>query len=306
MQSEVSSLGAVYLIWLSGAGCNGCTMAMLGSSEPGIEDLILGNVPDVPRVILVHPDLAMESGDAFLANLEQAAEGMLSPFVLVVEGAIAEESRAGEGSFSRLGTSLDGRPVTVADWVDRLAPRAEAVIAIGSCASWGGVPAADGNPIGATGLEDYLGRDFRSRAASKDSGDSGDTGDSEGAGDQTGRSGLPVINVPGCAPTGEGFIETLVYVFLHLAQLVPLDLDEERRPRWLYSHETYPLPPRVEYPPAVGFELSIRPTIKCPVPMTGWLRGFGGCARIGGSCIGCTERDFTDRHLALARPDPAF
>jgi hydrogenase small subunit len=115
-----------------------------------------------------------------------------------------------------------------------------------------------------------------------------------------------VINVPGCAPTGEGFIETLVYVFLHLAQLVPLDLDEERRPRWLYSHETYPLPPRVEYPPAAGFDLSNRPTIKCPVPVTGWMRGFGGCARIGGSCIGCTERDFTDRHLALARPDPAF
>jgi len=288
MRSEVSSLDAVYLVWLSGAGCNGCTMAMLGSSEPGIEDLILGNVPDVPRVILVHPDLAMESGDAFLANLEQAADGRLSPFVLVVEGAIAEESLAGQGSFSRLGTSADGRPVTIADWVDRLAPQAEAVIAIGSCASWGGIPAADGNPTGAKGLEDYLGRDFKSRGGSDDS------------------IGLPVINVPGCAPTGEGFIETLVYVFLHLAQLVPLDLDEERRPRWLYSHETYPLPPRVEYPPAVGFDLSNRPTIKCPVTVTGWVRSFGGCARVGGSCIGCTERGFADSYLALARPDPAF
>jgi hydrogenase small subunit len=236
----------------------------------------------------------MESGDAFLANLEQAAEGKFSPFVLVVEGAIADESRAGEGSFSRLGTSVDGRPVTVADWVGRLAPHAEAVIAIGSCASWGGIPAADGNPTGAKGLEDYLCRDFRSRAGAASS-------------DSLARpSELPVINVPGCAPTGEGFIETLVYVFLHLAQLVPLDLDEERRPRWLYSHETYPLPPRVEYPPAVGFDLSNRPTIRCPVPVTGWQRSYGGCARVGGSCIGCTERDFTDRYLALARPDPAF
>ena len=74
MGSEVSSLEAVYLVWLSGAGCDGCTTAMLGSSEPGIEDLILGNVPDVPRVILVHPDLATESGDAFLVNLEHIKE----------------------------------------------------------------------------------------------------------------------------------------------------------------------------------------------------------------------------------------
>jgi hydrogenase small subunit len=288
MESEVSSLEAVYLVWLSGAGCDGCTMAMLGSSEPGIEDLISGNVPDVPRVILVHPDLALESGDAFCANLEQAAEGKLSPFVLVLEGAIADETRAGEGSFSRFGSWPDGRAVTTAGWIDRLAPQAEAVIAIGSCASWGGIPAAEGNPIGARGLEDYLGRDFRSRAGS------------------AGSTGLPVINVPGCAPTGEGFIETLIYVFLHLAQLVPLDLDEERRPRWLYYHETYPLPPRVEYPPAAGFDLSNRPVVKCPVPVTGWLRNFGGCARVGGSCIGCTEPDFADRYLALARPDPAF
>jgi hydrogenase small subunit len=295
MLNEVSSLEAVYLIWLSGAGCNGCTRAMLGSSEPGIEDLILGNVPDAPRVILVHPDLAMESGDAFLANLEQAAKGRVSPFVLVLEGSIADESLAGGGRFSRLGTSADGRPVTIADWVDRLAPKAEAVIALGSCAAWGGIPAAKGNPTGAKGLEDYLGRNFRSRGGSDSSANTGNS---------TRAVGLPVINVPGCAPTGEGFIETLIYVFLHLARLVPLDLDEERRPRWLYNYDTYTSPPRLEYPSAVGFDPSNRLAVKCPVPMTGWSRGYGGCSRVGGSCIGCTERGFADNHLSLARPEP--
>jgi hydrogenase small subunit len=143
-------------------------------------------------------------------------------------------------------------------------------------------------------LEDYLGRDFRSR------------GGSDGSADSTNSFGLPVINVPGCAPTGEGFIETLIYVFLHLARLVPLDLDEERRPRWLYNHDTYPSPPRLEYPPAVGFDSLSRPAVKCQVPITGWSRSYGGCARVGGSCIGCTERGFADNHLALARPDPAI
>jgi hydrogenase small subunit len=282
MQSDVPSLEPVSLIWLTGAGCNGCTMAMLEASEPGIEDLVLGNVPDAPQINLIHPELAMESGDAFRANLERAAEGTISPFVLVLEGAIPNESLAGNGSFSRLGKLSDGTPMTTASWVDRLAPRAEAVIAIGSCATWGGIPASAGSPLAATGLGEYLGSNFRSRG------------------------GLPIINVPGCAPTGEAFIETLIYVFLHLAQLVPLDLDEECRPRWLYKLETYPIPPRVEYPPAAGLDLSNRPTVRCPVPVNGWMRSYGGCARVGGSCIGCTDRGFPDRYLAFARPDSAI
>ncbi|QQS47386.1 MAG: hydrogenase expression protein HypE [Acidobacteriota bacterium] len=282
MESEVPSLQTVYLVWVTGAGCNGCTLAMLEASEPGIEDLMLGNVPDAPHVVLIHPELSLESGDTFRNQMERAAQGKLSPFVLVLEGAIPDESLAGQGSFSRIGTTAEGIPITTGQWIDRLAPEAEAVIAIGSCATWGGIPASDGNPIGARGLEDYLGRDFQSRG------------------------GLPVINIPGCAPTGEGFVETLIYVFLHLSKLVPIELDDERRPRWLYGHETYPLPPRVEYPPAAGFDLSNRPTVNCPVPVTGWLRGFGGCARIGGACIGCTERDFADRLLPLSRPDPAY
>ncbi len=52
-----------------------------------------------------------------------------------------DEALAGEGSFSRLGTE-DDRPITAAAWLDRLAPAADAVIAIGSCATWGGIPAA--------------------------------------------------------------------------------------------------------------------------------------------------------------------
>jgi hydrogenase small subunit len=133
--------------------------------------------------------------------------------------------------------------------------------------------------VGAQGLDDYLGRAFRSRG------------------------GLPVVNVPGCAPAGAGFIEALIYVFLHLARLVPLELDQERRPRWLYHHQTRPSPPRAEYPAAITHNLADRPAVLCQVPLTGWLNNFGGCTRVGGSCIGCTERDFVERFLPLARPD---
>jgi hydrogenase small subunit len=284
LQSDapVGPLENVTLVWLTGVGCNGCTLAMLEASDPGIEDLLFGNIPDAPRVNLVHPELSMESGSHFLATLERAAAGQLGPVVLVLEGAIPEERADTRGSYFKLGSTPDGKPITLTWWIEQLAPQAEAVIAMGSCATSGGLPHAEGSPLHVHGLGDLLGHGFLSRA------------------------GLPVINIPGCAPPGDAFIETLTYLFLHLQRLVPLDLDEEHRPRWLYLHETYPLPPRVEFPPAIGFDLSNRPVVHCPVPSIGWMRKLGGCARVGGGCIGCTEPDFADRFLPLARPDPAI
>jgi len=266
----------VHLIWLGGAGCDGCTMATLGASGPSLEDLLLGRVPAVPPVVLVHPGLSLESGARYLAKLESAARGELAPFVLVLEGSILDESRAGEGSFTRLGSDGD-RPLTVTAWIDRLAPAAQAVVAIGSCATWGGIPAAAGSVTGAMGLEEHLGRDFVSRG------------------------GLPVINVPGCAPSGDAFLETLIYLLLHMAGLVPLELDEERRPAWLYTEPAHPMPPRADYVPSEAYSTMGRPTVRCPVPAHGWMKGIGGCVAVGGACIGCTARDFTDRYLPLAR-----
>jgi hydrogenase small subunit len=111
-----------------------------------------------------------------------------------------------------------------------------------------------------------------------------------------------VINVPGCAPSGEGFIETLTYVLYHLARLAPMDLDEENRPAWLYADRTQLSPPRTDY--AVARDPN-SPSVCCPVPVKGWMRTFGGCAHVGGCCIGCTERDFADRYLAYARTHSA-
>ncbi|MGI8550777.1 MAG: hydrogenase expression protein HypE [Dehalococcoidia bacterium] len=270
----------MHVLWIEGAGCDGCTMSMLGAADPGIEDLLLGRIPDVPRVNLIHPALALESGDAYRAHLEQAALGELAPFILVLEGSVFDESLAGPGSFSRLGM-IDEQPLTTSSWIDRLAPRAEAVVAIGSCATWGGIPAAFGNPTGARGLPEYLGRDFRSHVD------------------------LPAINVPGCAPSGEAFVESLVYLLLHLLNLVPLELDEENRPRWLYNRGAHPLPPRTSYLPLTAYDPAGRPEVGCPVPEMKWMNGIGGCVEVGGACIGCTAPDFTDRYLERARPHQA-
>ncbi len=297
-----------WLIWLSGAGCDGCTQALIGAAEPSLEDLLLGNIPDVPRLALIHPQFGphfftqpknssrstgslrpvnenyWKPGESYETLLRRAAAGELHPYLLVLDGALYEEPVATNGSFAQIGADREGQPLTTASWLKLLAPHAEAVLAVGSCASFGGMPAATvdatvANGVVVKGIEDVLGKQFRSQ------------------------SDLPVIHLPGCAPAGEWMLETLHYIFLHLAHLVPLDLDETGRPRWLFNKETYPLPPRADYPPAADFDAARSPKVACTVPAQGWLRGLGGCTRMGGSCIACTERNFADRHLPFARPD---
>ena len=273
---DADAAGAVFgshasVIWIASGGCDGCTMSVLGAVSPAIEDLLGGGLTDIPSIDLVHAALSLESGARYLAVLEAAARGERDAFLLVVEGSLLDNDLAGDGSFSGLG-SRGAQPIPAEEWVSRLAPRAEAVIAIGTCATSGGIPAARGSVTGAMGLKTFLGERFRSRA------------------------GLPVVNVPGCAPNGDAFIETLSHVFLALRGLVPLDLDELDRPRWLYSEPTVlqaVRPARAQAGPPGGQHAF------CPVPQRGWINRVGGCVRIGGGCNGCTRPDFPDGPLSI-------
>jgi hydrogenase small subunit len=285
-ESAGAAIEQVTIVWLAAGGCDGCTVATLGATEPSLEELLLGEVPNLPTLRLVHPSVGLMTNseratagqEDYVEQLRRAASGGAGRFILVVEGSLFDESHAGGGYFSRLGEdSTDG--IAYREWLRRLAPGAEAVVAVGSCASWGGVFAARGSPTKAMGVEAVLGRDFVSR------------------------SGLPIINIPGCAPSGETVIETLVCLLLHLGGLVPLELDEEHRPRWLYHQPAWVTAARVE-----GNEEDRARThngeplsVGCPVPHQGWMRGFGGCASIGGACIGCTAPHFADRFVPLVR-----
>lgn len=259
------------IVWLSCGGCDGCTMSVLGAVSPRLEELLAGQLTHVPTIELVHPVLSLESGGRYVELLERAAAGDLGMLLVVVEGSLFDERLAGEGTFSGLG-ERDGQPVPTEEWVERLAHPADAVIAIGTCATWGGIPAAEGNVTGAMGLGALLGDGFRTR------------------------TDLPVINVPGCAPNGDSFIETISYVFLHLGGVVPLDLDALGRPRWLYAETTPLMRPRLPY---VARQLEVEETAACTVPSRGWINRLGGCAAVGGACNGCTRPDFPDRTLPL-------
>src|SRR5438132_6588367 len=170
-QSRLGPLEKVHAFWFAGMSCDGCTVCVTGAQAPSVESLLLGAHPGLPRVILHHPVVNLESGPNYLRPHEDAVRGQLDdPYVIVLEGSITDEISAletggywaGQGE-EPWGPDGEMRTVTTDEWIARLAPGAAAAIAIGTCATWGGVPAAHGNPTGAMRLMDFLGKDYRSK-----------------------------------------------------------------------------------------------------------------------------------------------
>ena len=286
----LGALEKVYLIWLGGASCEGCTVSATGATHPKLEQLISGAIPGLPRVELVHSLFSTESGAEWTANLLMAERGELdAPYIITWEGSVLDESMAGEGSWSGLGQDpLTGRQITTTEWLDRLAPGAAAVVAIGTCAAWGGIPAAVGNPTGARGLTQHLGESFRSAA------------------------GVPVVNIPGCAPLGDNYTEAVAALLLHLNGLAPLpELDALGRPAWLFAETVHSTCGRLRYYDDGVFSANLGgiaclvelgcwgPVVQCNIGERGVIDGHGGCMSMGGICIGCTMPGFPDRFAPM-------
>lgn len=207
---ESSTEDVFHLVWLTGPSCDGCTIGAIGDTTAGgLEALLTGGVAGLPRIEVVHPALSFESGDRFIEQLRQAANGTLGPFALIVEASIPNEPRATGGFFSGLGDE-GGKPISIAEWVDRLAPEAAIVVAFGDCGVWGGPHALEPNPTGATGVGVHLGLAYRSTL------------------------GLPVINLPGCCAPPV-LISTLTTLLRYArGDGPPLELDDTNRPRSAY------------------------------------------------------------------------
>ncbi len=122
-----------HAFWLAGMSCDGCTVAVTGGTAPSVEDLLLGRLPGVPRVVLHHPVTSVESGESFIRNYELAAEGKLNaPYVVIYEGSIPDERLAAAtgGYWCAMGSETVPKPVPTTTWLRRMAPRAAAVIAV--------------------------------------------------------------------------------------------------------------------------------------------------------------------------------
>jgi len=283
------------ILWLTaGLGCDGETISITAASQPSLEELMFGALPGVPSVKLHNSFLAYENGEDFLAPFYRAAEGKLSPFILVMEGSIPNEHNKQAGYWASFGTDrTTGQPIPTCDWIDRLAPNAWAVVAAGTCATYGGIHAMLGNPTGAMGLPDYLGWRWKSSA------------------------GIPIVCVPGCPAQPDNMTETLLYLLHYSVGRAPMiPLDDALRPTWLFGDTVHEGCDRGGYYEQAEFadEYGSRqcivklgcwgPVVQCNVGKRGWTNGIGGCPNVGGICIGCTMPGFPDKFMPFMNQPP--
>ncbi len=181
------------VIWLSGQECTGCVESLLRTNHPTIDTLIFD-------LISLEYSETLNAGSGHQAEHHRAMsiEANKGKFILVVDGAIPVKDG---GVYCQIA----GKPVL--DILNETAPLAAAVIAIGSCAAWGGVAAASPNPTGATPVHKIL----------------------EG-------KGIPVVNIPGCPPNPYNFLSTVIH-YLTFNKLPALD--DKMRPKFAYSRRIH-------------------------------------------------------------------
>jgi len=290
----------VHAFWLAGMSCDGCTIAAAGAQHPSVEQLINAKIPGLPKVVLHHPVLSVTAGREFMKAHHLAKAGKLgAPYVVLYEGSVADERIADKfgGYWSAMGAEHlpDGsqRPIPTAEWLRDLAPGAAAVVAVGTCATWGGIPAAAGNVTNSMSVMDFLGKDYLSAL------------------------GVPPVNIPGCAPVGDNITETITAILMFLAGVGPLpEFDELGRPEWLFGetvHRRCVLAGNYEegkFAKKHGerkclVELGCwGPVVQCNIVSRGAVGHAGGCMNTGGICIGCTMPGFPDAFAPFHKKPP--
>lgn len=252
------------VIWLSFQECTGCTESITRSFSPSLEDLIFDFIS------LDYSEALMSvSGHAAEEARKKAMEENKGKYVLVVEGAIPLKN---DGNYSHSGGDSN------LNVLKECAKDAFAIIAVGSCSSFGGIPAAEPNPTGAVGVSDII----------KDK---------------------PIINVPGCPPIPEVMTGTIAYI-LSMGKIP--ELDHLKRPIAFYGETIHdrcyrrPFYEKGLFAKTFDDEGARRGyclfEVGCKGPITynacatiKWNGGVSFPIQSGHGCLGCSEPGFWDK-----------
>ena len=252
------------VIWLSFQECTGCTESLTRSFGPTIENLIFNLIS-----LDYHETLQAVSGTAAEQARLTAMRQNAGKYIVVVDGSVATKDG---GVYSTIAgkTNIELLTETAAD--------AMALISVGTCASFGGIPHAHPNPTGAVAVSDII----------KDK---------------------PVINISGCPPIPEAMAGTIAYL-VTFGKLP--DLDHLNRPRSFFGDTIHDRCYRRPFYDkglfAKGFDDEgarqgwCLYEMGCKGPVTynacatvKWNGGTSFPIQSGHGCLGCSEPDFWDK-----------
>jgi len=266
------------LLWLQGASCGGDTISFLNSEQPS--SLAAFEMLDLN--VLWHPFLSIEQGTDTLDILTDILSGKTKLDILIVEGAVPN-GPDNTGKFFM----FHERPFR--EWLKELGEKADMIMAVGTCAAFGGVVTAHDNINEVSGLQflnDQKGGlfDISFRTA----------------------SGLPIVNVPGCPSHPDWIVETMTAMLKGWLTLE--DLDDFHRPSVFFNKLAHHGCPKNEF---YEFKASATKYSQqgCLFEFLGckgtqcesdcnerlWLGRTGSCTRGGFPCIACTSPSFPDK-----------
>lgn len=260
------------ILWVSSQTCGSCCDALIHSRDPGMLDLIFDTIS-----LRAHPRLGSKGGIDFYNEIEQAQK---LKYILIVDGSIpiGEDERLSLAGFD------NSKPITTKEFILRLSSRASAIIALGTCASFGGINRNDDGTV--LGIRDAFGFDN-------------------------------IINIPGCAPNPDWLVLTLLGLVM---EGKPPKLDDHLRPTNLYGHTIHDRCQRrgafddgdfVEDLEKDSTKIGCLYKQGCKGPVTFgdcpsrlFNSGTSWCVASGGNCVGCTQpefmRDLAPLHHRLA------
>lgn len=244
------------VLWLQGQSCSGCSVSFLNSEAPGPDQVLTQYIS-----LLFHSTLSAATGAVGMEVVHRSIER--GGYYLIVEGSMPVRMpwacRMGEES--------------MVDLVSKAAKNAKAVLAVGTCASFGGIPAAENNPTGAVSVSRLL----------QDQGVS-----------------TPIINIPGCPSHPDWIVGTLV----HMLKFGMPPLDDKKRPKMFFSRIIHDQCPRFADYEREHFAASFSdegcffkqgcsgPTTYADCSLRHWNGGANFCIKAGSPCIGCAAEDF--------------
>jgi hydrogenase small subunit len=262
------------VIWLSFQECTACTESLTRSHAPTLEGLIFDHIS-----LDYHHTLQAAAGHEAELAREEAMKENWGEYIAIVDGSIP---LGANGAYSTSGG------VSNLDTLHQVAEGAAAIVAVGTCAAYGGLPVAKPNPTGAVSVEELI-------------------------------TDKPIVNVPGCPPIPTVITGVLAH-YLTFGRLP--ELDHLKRPKVFFGQNIHdrcyrrPFYERGEFAETFDDEGARKGwclyKLGCKGPTTynacatvKWNAGTSWPVEAGHGCIGCSEPNFWDAgsfYKALAEP----